>query len=261
MNICNCSDLPRLYSDGDNHRFFFRLNPRAKVIATILALAAILTSPYMTTSLVLGAASTVILVNAGFRGPALLKRLAFPIYMALVIVITQVFWSGSAVFFSIGPFSAKSDGLIHGLLLASRVTAGNLAILVLATTTSPVDLLSAARWLRFPRVLVEMAALIYRYLFLLLDEAQTLWQAQRVRLGYCNWKKGLNSTSTLFAMVLIRTYDRTGRVYEAMAARGYAGEMPVPERVKGNGYIPQAVALGLLPAFCWLGGFLRIWPF
>lgn len=261
MNVCDCDDLPRLYSAGGNRRFFFQLNARAKVIGTILALAAILTSPYMITPLVLGAASTVILVNAGFRSPAMLKRLAFPIYIGVMIVVTQIFWSGSNVLFSIGPFSAKSDGLIHGLLLASRVTAGNLAILVLATTTSPVDLLSAAQWLRFPGVLVEIAALIYRYLFLLLDEAQTLWQAQRVRLGYSNWKKSLNSTSTLFAMVLIRTYDRAGRVYEAMAARGYSGEMPSPQKVKGNGYIPQAAALGLLPALCWLGGFLRIWPF
>ncbi len=261
MNVCDCDDLPRFYNAGGSRRFFFRLNPRAKVIGAILALAAILTSPYMITPLVLGAASTLILVNAGFNGPALLRRLAFPIYIALMVVVTQVFWSGSNVLFSIGPFSAKSDGIIHGLLLASRVTAGNLAILVLATTTSPVGLLAAARWLHFPGVLVEMASLIYRYLFLLMDEAQTLWQAQRVRLGYSNWKKSLNSTSTLFAMVLIRTYDRAGRVYEAMAARGYVGEMPMAETAKGNGYLLQAAALGLLPAVCWLGGFLRIWPF
>lgn len=46
-------------------------------------------------------------------------------------------------------------------------------------------------------------------------------EAQKVRLGYCNWRLSMNSLSILGACVIIRAYDRAERVYEAMLVRGY----------------------------------------
>ncbi|MBI4333976.1 MAG: cobalt ECF transporter T component CbiQ [Chloroflexi bacterium] len=258
MKHCDCVDVSGLNTGSS---FLCRVEVRAKMIAVFVTLAIILTSPYLVTSLLLAAAALAILLKIGLKGRQLWQRLLVPAYMTALVIVTQTFWTGSSIIFSVGPFAARWEGLAQGLLIASRVAAGNLVILALAATTSPMGLLSAARWLRLPDVLVELAALIYRYMFLLLEEARTLRQAQQLRLGYHNWKKALNSTSTLFALVLVRTYDRASRVYEAMAVRGYTGDMPAPEKGRGKGYISQAVALSVLPGLCWLGGYLRIWPF
>jgi len=66
--------------------------------------------------------------------------------------------------------------------------------------------------------------LVYRYIFVLLDEVITMREAQRIRLGYRNWKSSLKSVIDLGGNLILRAYDRAERVYEAMVVRGYAGE-------------------------------------
>lgn len=261
MKCCAGVSLPGFQETTLSPNFLFRMEARAKVVAVLIALAVLLSSPYIMTSVLVGTTSLMFLLKFAPKNWGLGKRLAIPFYISLLVMVTQVFWTGNSPIFAIGPFLAKKEGLIQGLTLGSRIMAGNLLMLLLAATTSPGELLATAGWLRLPDVLVEIANLMYRYLFLLLDEAQTVRLAQQTRLGYSHWREGLRSTSALFAVVLIRTYDRANRVYQAMTARGYTGEMPALEKLKGKRFIPEVIALSSLPISFWFGGYLGIWPF
>jgi cobalt/nickel transport system permease protein len=88
-------------------------------------------------------------------------------------------------------------------------------------------LLLAATWFRVPKIFVELALLVYRYIFVLLEEIVTIKDAQRIRLGYHNWRRSMGSLGVLGGSLILRTYDRAERVFDAMIARGYSGTMTV----------------------------------
>lgn len=105
------------------------------------------------------------------------------------------------------------------------------AILLVAVTRFP-DLIHALEHLRVPTVLTTVIAFLYRYLFVLTDEALRLLRARRARSaslhgrragGGLPWRARVagNMTGQLF----LRSYERSDRIYHAMLARGYRGQM------------------------------------
>jgi cobalt/nickel transport system permease protein len=78
-----------------------------------------------------------------------------------------------------------------------------------------------------PRVLTELALLIYRYIFVLIEEAIAIRDAQRVRLGYHSWRQSMRSLSILGSGLILQAYDRAERVFAAMTVRGYSGTMAI----------------------------------
>jgi cobalt/nickel transport system permease protein len=83
-----------------------------------------------------------------------------------------------------------------------------------------------------PAVLVAIIAFMYRYLFVLADEAQRLLRARAARSARLPGARGGGSLGWRAAVVghmagqlFVRSLDRSERVYQAMQARGYRGEL------------------------------------
>lgn len=103
------------------------------------------------------------------------------------------------------------------------------AILLTATTRFP-DIAHGLRHLKIPLVLIAILSFMYRYLFVLNEEAQRLMQARAARsaslpdspkpsIGFQARNAG-NMVGQLF----LRSYERSDRVYNAMVARGFKGQ-------------------------------------
>ena len=113
------------------------------------------------------------------------------------------------------------------------------AILMSATATFP-DLLQAMRALRVPRLLVVVFGLMWRYLFVLVDEALRLMRARLARSGESGlegsksggslvWRAQV--TGRMAGSLFLRGFERADRIYTAMLSRGYDGEVrsfPLP---------------------------------
>jgi len=112
-------------------------------------------------------------------------------------------------------------------LIMSRVIGGVSLILFLSLSTPANRLFLAASWFHLPKIFVELTLLVYRYIFVLIEEVVTIKDAQKVRLGYHGWHQSMRSLGVLGGSLILRAYDRAGRVFEAMSARGYSGTMPV----------------------------------
>ena len=82
-------------------------------------------------------------------------------------------------------------------------------------------MLEALRKVRVPSLLITVLALMYRYLFVLADEAERLRRARRSRtfVGPRRWE--WQSLSTVMAQLFIRSLERAERVYAAMCSRGW----------------------------------------
>lgn len=130
--------------------------------------------------------------------------------------------------------------------------------IVLATSTSFPHLLMAMRAVHLPRLLVAIFGLMWRYLFVLVDEVLRLLRARAARSsdpgiagarigGTLAWRARV--TGGMAGNLFVRSFDRGERIYAAMAARGYDGEvrtLPVPPISRGQKVIATLALLGLL---------------
>jgi cobalt/nickel transport system permease protein len=101
-------------------------------------------------------------------------------------------------------------------------------------------MLLAMRAVKIPRLLVSLFGLMWRYMFVMVDEAIRLMRARAARSGAVD-RDGVKSggpivwrakvTGGMAGNLFIRSIDRGERIYDAMAARGYDGEVrafPLP---------------------------------
>lgn len=79
---------------------------------------------------------------------------------------------------------------------------------------------SALRTLRVPEVFVTQLLLVYRYSFLLSEEASMMQKARDLR-SFRDRGRGPLVTAKLIGSLLIRTSSKAERVYMAMNARGF----------------------------------------
>ncbi|MGB0387519.1 MAG: cobalt ECF transporter T component CbiQ [Ardenticatenaceae bacterium] len=128
--------------------------------------------------------------------------------------------------------SVTDTGLVRlaSLMLRTWLSV-QMAILLTSSTTFP-DLTHALRHLRVPSILVSIISFMYRYLFVLVEEAQRLLRARAARSAALPGQKAGGSliwrakvAGGMAGQLFIRSLDRADRVYFAMSARGYRGQL------------------------------------
>ena len=171
-------------------------------------------------------------VTVGARvAPGLVLRVwALPavfVVIGLVGVLVSIGPAPDDALWQAGPFSIGRSSLDRAVLTGARAAAGAAAVLVLALTTPMTDVLGGLRRVGVPAFLVEIAGVVYRMIFTLLDSVGTIRESQTARLGYATRRAALASTGTLLAGVLVRAWTRAQRLEAGLAGRGYTGDLIV----------------------------------
>jgi cobalt/nickel transport system permease protein len=94
-------------------------------------------------------------------------------------------------------------------------------MLLLSNTTPFSELLSFLKKLYIPGLLVTILALMYRYLFVLIDEAEKMQRARESRTFTRNNSQIWKTRAILIAQLFVRSTERAERIYLAMLARGW----------------------------------------
>lgn len=172
----------------------------------------------------------------------LLKRLRYPGLFVLTVMVLVLFAStGDTVLFQLGPLSITPEGVETVLLVMARFLCIITVSLVLFGTAPMLTSIRAMRSLRLPDIMVDMTLLTYRYLEELGETQGTMQQAMQLR-GFKRDRFSLHNLriwSGLAGSLLIRSYDRSQRIYQAMRLRGYG-----QSRVNRIHY-QEAIAAGL----------------
>ena len=180
--------------------------------------------------LLLGALALTAILVSGIPLLEALKRssvvLPFAGMVALSLPFTragEMLWSGRLLGWTL---TVTDQGLwAFGSMLVKAWLSVWVSGLLVATTPFPV-LLSGMRALRVPNTLVTLIGFTYRYLFVLVDEAMRLQTARDARSvgsgGTLFWRAKV--LGAMVGSLFIRSYERSERIYHAMASRGYAGQ-------------------------------------
>ena len=211
-----------------------RLDPRVKVVVTMTFILTVALLPDGAWAAYAVAAGLLLLVALAARlSPWLVVRrslLGLPFLLAVVTILFtvpgRVLWDG--------PWGLEitDAGLVRFVSIVSRSMLSIAAAVLLTATTRFPDVLHALRHLRVPAVLVAIIAFMYRYLFVLVEEVERLLRARAARSGRLPGVRGGGSVRWRAAVaghmagqLLVRSLDRSDRVYQAMLARGYRGEL------------------------------------
>lgn len=223
-----------------------RLDPRMKLATALVAIACILVSNRAILPLAVFGLCLAAMVHLRIPLKLLLARLAFPAGMVLMLILLMAFTQGEKILVTFAFWGAnlpmREEGLLRGMLTGSRVMGAVGVVLLLSTVTPAHKIFIALRWFRIPAAWIEIAMLMYRYVFCLLDRAVDTAEAQRVRLGYLGMRRSLNSLATLAGAVLLGSLDQAQKTQEAMLMRGYSGAIPLGSM---PGWKGRDIAIGL----------------
>ena len=149
--------------------------------------------------------SALVLVS-GIPIPFLIKR----------VLTLEPFVVGVAI---LGLF--QSGGAATVLHLIVKSTLCLITIIILSNTTPFPELLRVMRRIGTPRLLVSVLALLYRYIFVLIDEAERMHRARLGRTFAHRRAHVWTSLATVIGQLFVRSTERAERIYAAMLARGW----------------------------------------
>jgi cobalt/nickel transport system permease protein len=212
-------------------------NPLEKISFALLTLCVCLWANSILLSLVVLLIMVWVSVRKG-RIPLsfFLKLMLLPMFfliLGVLMIALQISDNPTRFILSVPVFGTflgfSQAGTETAIRLLFRALGAVSCLYYLALNTPMVDLLSALRKLKFPQLLLELMSLIYRFIFVLMETAETIYTAQNSRLGYSGLRAGYHSLGALVSTLFIRAYKRSEEIYTAMEARGYDGEIIVLE--------------------------------
>lgn len=117
------------------------------------------------------------------------------------------------------------SGAIYCIRLISTAMGAVSCLYFLSLTTPMTDILTVLSVFHMPKLMVELMMLIYRFIFLLLDTAQSIQTAQQSRLGNRDFRTSIHSFSAMCSALMVRAVTRSRVLYEAMESRCYDGSL------------------------------------
>jgi cobalt/nickel transport system permease protein len=164
-------------------------------------------------------------VDARTYGELFVAPFSFALTSVAVILLlaggTNPLWSWSPLpwlSLSLTPGSINTAALV-----LSRVLGGMSALIFIAVTTPMTDLFMVMRRARVPEPVLDLAMMIYRAIFMILDQLIQTYQAQRMRLGYSGFRESVRTFADLCGSVFIGSWIAGEDLVRAMDARCYRG--------------------------------------
>jgi cobalt/nickel transport system permease protein len=251
-------DLITFYSEKGTS-VFSRISPWTKALMLLLIIIFI----SLDKSLIL-AVGLYLLVLAlyGLSGLPIKKLFqwyAMPIIFVLSLVLIlmwnepgKAIFSLDLVYFSL---TLTDNGLLLLLTLIFKSLASVTYTLFFLMTTR-YDHFSAMIFRVFPSPIDQIFLMSYRFIFMTLKMVKSMIKALRSRGGGLlkSARRQSKMFAEVFALTMIRSYDRADRVNKAMEARGFNGKYVASTRIPGIGfgeYFTMLVALTMTIYLIW----------
>lgn len=222
-------DIGRLDRLAYGATWIHHLDPRVKVIATLLYLLTVVSLPkYEVAALIPFFLFPVLLMALG-EIPArfiLRKVLLVSPFALLIGIFNPLLDTRILVVISGIPLSAGWLSFLSILLKFALTVSATL--LLIATTSFP-GVCHALRRLGCPSLFVSQLLFLYRYLFVLMEEAMRIIRARDMR-SFGTRGAGMKVFVRLIGILFLRTVDRAERIYYAMLSRGFQGDIPSLKR-------------------------------
>ena len=179
--------------------------------------------------------SLITVIMAKIPGRFYSQLLLLPLSFALLSTSVVAFMHGTGqTLFAVNIFglslSMREDGANLALLLMARTFGGMCSLFFIALTTPMIEIFAVLKSLHIPESVIELSMMIYRYIFVFLDQAAMIHSAQVMRLGDAGVKNSLHSFAMLSSVLFLRSWEQGERLMVTMDARCYDGKLDLMEQ-------------------------------
>ena len=222
------------YRQGSS--FIHLLDPRTKILVTILFILVISLTPFGSwlAYLLLYGFLAVAAFASGIGLRFLLRRSVIALPFALAAVTLPFTIPGETLITlpMFGGLDMSVEGTVRFISIVIKSWISVQAAILLVSVTPFSNLLWGLRALWVPGRLVAVIGFAYRYLFVLSDEAVRLMRARTARSASGGRRRSGGSlfwrgkvAGRMVGSLMLRSIERSERVYQAMLARGYSGQV------------------------------------
>ncbi len=215
------------YQDTPLHK----IDPRAKLITVLFFILTVVSfDKYEISMLVPYIFFPVYLLSAGnIPVMYIVKKIIYVSPFALMIgVFNPLFDQGALI--SIGSVGV-SGGWISFLSIMMRFALTVSTALALIACTGFNNICFALNRLGAPKIFAVQLLFLYRYIFVLAEEAAKMVRARNLR-SFDGKGKGIRTYGPLLGNLLLRTINRAERIHLAMVCRGFDGKIRILKKYK-----------------------------
>ncbi|RZB35015.1 MAG: cobalt/nickel transport system permease protein [Desulfobacteraceae bacterium Eth-SRB1] len=210
-----------------NDSFIYHLDPRVKIIIAFLFSVIVAVSNRFVVLIAALAVSIIILFSARIQIKEVFKRL-IPVNTLLIFLwlFLPFTFAGEHLFFSIGFLTGTREGVLFAFRITIKSNAIMLMLISLTASTPIFTIGHAMHQLGMPKKLIQLFLFTYRYLHVIYGEYARLINSMKIR-GF-KPKTDLHtykSYAYLVGMLLVKGFDRSQRVHNAMMCRGFSGKL------------------------------------
>lgn len=224
--------------DIDKYAYYSQLrfiNPKQKVLFILLTLGICLFSNSLLLFIVITLFMGYLTVYKGkiplyVFGKLMCIPLSFLVFSILAVIFQVTKQEELLIYsFSLGSIhiGVTAASLLSGKILFFKVLASISCLYTLCLSTPMTDIFMVLEHIKCPTFLIEIMSLIYRFIFILIDTAYTMQNAQASRLGYRSFRMSLKSLGLLFSTLLVRSLKINDNLYIALESRGYNKNLKV----------------------------------
>ncbi len=222
--LASCLDLSAMDQLSRVDSPMHQIDPRAKIITALVMIIVTVSFESHEVSALLplfafpAFVASIGRIPTGFIFSRLLPALPF---IMLVGIFNPLLDQETALY--VGGWAISGGWLsFFSIFTRSLLTLGTCLVL-LAVTGLPAIAAGLAQ-LKIPRAFIIQLIFLYRYIFILGEEGGKMTRARAQRSFYGRGRS-LKTTASLLGSLMLRTLDRAERIYHAMNARGFDGEI------------------------------------
>jgi len=238
-----------------------RWDPRAKIAALgifIFSIALMKTIPMAVIAIVMAA---ILIRLTALPWHFIFHGLSFVmIFLVPFFVIMPLSYPGESAFTVLGLGFAWEGLRLATLIFIKAVSIVLVTYAIFGSSRFDISML-ALQHLKCPKVVVQMLLFTYRYTFVFLEEMRRMHTSMQAR-GFV--ARTNMQTMTIFGhfvgTLLIRSFERTDRVFKAMLSKGYQGDLHSMVTFKSHGIdYAKATAAIILSLMMVAGDFSGVW--
>lgn len=217
-----------------------RLEPTLKMVSFFLLIISVSIVPSPADAVPVIIFGMLLICTARFSLTKTAKTLAGPMFLILVMAVFLLFSGSGDPILTIGFLKVTGSSLSFSLLIFLRSAACLILSYVFFGTTPFNEVIRSLYRLKMPEILVQILMISYQYIFVFERELSALFinasaKGFHFRLDRQTLRT-VSLTGNMIGMLLIRSFERAGRVYYAMISKGYSGKAPLMTGHRKSGF-------------------------
>lgn len=228
--------LPEIDKYAGLHSVFHSWDERFKISSLALLIVSIALLPDVLLASIGFIIAVIFLLLSKIPVAFVFRQLRWVLLFLLLFIIVMPLTTAGDYLVKIGAIGISRQGIRLAVLISLRALSICLLIFPMIGTAEFHKSIKALHRLKLPNILVQMLIFSYRYIFIFMEAHRRMFTSAGARL----FEKKTNiftfrTMGNLTGMLLIRCFEKTESVYNAMVSRGYKGEIRTLDEFKAAG--------------------------